>query len=97
MRRTTRTQLAAVLAPQLASLAAGFTHVLGPSSTFGKDLLPRVAALLGVGQISDVTSGARRTPVPPPNSRGQCHRDGRRGSGAHRRRNGAARLLRRRR
>jgi electron transfer flavoprotein alpha subunit len=46
--------LAAVLAPQVASIAAGFTHLLGPSSTFGKDLLPRVAALLGVGQISDV-------------------------------------------
>jgi electron transfer flavoprotein alpha subunit len=52
------TPLAAVLAPQIASLAAGFTHVLGPSSTFGKDLLPRVAALLGVGQISDVLAVA---------------------------------------
>jgi electron transfer flavoprotein alpha subunit len=47
-------QLAAVLAPQVASLAADFTHVLGPSSTFGKDVLPHAAALLGVGQISDV-------------------------------------------
>lgn len=46
--------LAAVLAPQVAELANGCTHVLGPSSTFGKDLLPRVAALCGVGQVSDV-------------------------------------------
>jgi electron transfer flavoprotein alpha subunit len=46
--------LAAVLAPQLEVLAAGFTHVLAPSSTFGKDVAPRVAALLGVGQVSDV-------------------------------------------
>jgi electron transfer flavoprotein alpha subunit len=48
--------LAAVLAPQLASIAQSFTHVLGPSSTFGKDLLPRAAALLGVGQISEIMS-----------------------------------------
>jgi electron transfer flavoprotein alpha subunit len=48
--------LAASLAPEIVSLAPGFTHVLGPSSTFGKDLLPRVAALVGVGQVSDVMS-----------------------------------------
>jgi electron transfer flavoprotein alpha subunit len=46
--------LAAVLAPQVAALAANHTHVFGPSTTFGKDLMPRVAALLGVGQVSDV-------------------------------------------
>jgi electron transfer flavoprotein alpha subunit len=46
--------LAAALAPQVASAASDYTHVLGPSTTFGKDLMPRVAALLGVGQISDV-------------------------------------------
>ncbi|MEJ2601712.1 MAG: FAD-binding protein [Gammaproteobacteria bacterium] len=46
--------LAAVLAPQVAELADGYTHVFGPSTSFGKDVMPRVAALLGVNQLSDV-------------------------------------------
>jgi electron transfer flavoprotein alpha subunit len=46
--------LAAVLAPQVVAVAADFTHVLAASTTFGKDLMPRVAALLGTAQISDI-------------------------------------------
>jgi electron transfer flavoprotein alpha subunit len=46
--------LAAVLAPQLAEVARDFTHVLAPSTTFGKDLLPRLAALCDLPAVSDV-------------------------------------------
>ena len=53
-RRENSPCLAAVWAPQLAALAAGYTHLFAPATTFGKDLLPRVAALLGVSALSDV-------------------------------------------
>ena len=47
--------LAAVYAPQIVEIAKkGYTHVLAPSTTFGKDVAPRVAALLGVAQVSDI-------------------------------------------
>jgi len=49
-------QAAALLAPQIVALGAEYDYVLGPSTTFGKDVMPRVAALLGVGQISDIMS-----------------------------------------
>ncbi|MBM4221419.1 MAG: electron transfer flavoprotein subunit alpha/FixB family protein [Gammaproteobacteria bacterium] len=46
--------LAAVLAPQIVALAGGYDCILAPSTTFGRDLMPRVAALLGAGQVSDI-------------------------------------------
>ena len=47
--------LAAAYAPQVAAAAKnGYTHVFAPSTTFGKDVMPRVAALLGVAQVSDI-------------------------------------------
>lgn len=46
--------LAATLAPQVAAVASGYSHIFGPSTTFGKDLMPRIAALLGAPQLSDI-------------------------------------------
>jgi electron transfer flavoprotein alpha subunit len=53
--------LAAVLAPQVAAIAQDFALVLGPSTTFGKDLLPRVAALLDAPQVSDIMAAESAT------------------------------------
>jgi electron transfer flavoprotein alpha subunit len=46
--------LAENLAPLVVSLATGYSHVLAPATSYGKNLLPRVAALLDVAQISDI-------------------------------------------
>ncbi|NKB39295.1 MAG: electron transfer flavoprotein subunit alpha/FixB family protein [Gammaproteobacteria bacterium] len=46
--------LAEELTPLVVANAEGMTHILAPSSTFGKNIIPRVAALLDVGAISDV-------------------------------------------
>jgi electron transfer flavoprotein alpha subunit len=46
--------LAEELAPLVVQLAANYSHVVAPANSFGKNVLPRAAALLDVAQISDV-------------------------------------------
>ncbi|ACO77645.1 Electron transfer flavoprotein, alpha subunit [Azotobacter vinelandii CA] len=48
--------LAENVAPLIAGLAQGYSHVLAPASTNGKNYLPRVAALLDVEQISEIVA-----------------------------------------
>ncbi len=48
--------LAENLAPLVVDLARGYSHVLAPATSYGKNLLPRVAALLDVAQISDIVA-----------------------------------------
>ena len=48
--------LAANHASEVVAMADGYSHILGPSTTFGRDLMPRIAALLGVNQVSDISA-----------------------------------------
>ena len=49
-------QLAEPVADLIVSLAGDYSHILAPATTVGKNILPRVAALLDVAQISDISA-----------------------------------------
>lgn len=49
-------QLPENVAPLIVGLASGYSHVLAPATTNGKNFLPRVAAQLDVDQISEIIS-----------------------------------------
>ena len=49
-------QLPEDMAPLVAGIADAYTHIFAPANTFGKNLMPRIAALLDVQQISDISA-----------------------------------------
>lgn len=49
-------QTAENLAALIVANAAGYSHILSPGTGFGKNLAPRVAALLDVAQVSDIVA-----------------------------------------
>jgi electron transfer flavoprotein alpha subunit len=48
--------LAEPFAAQIVALAGDYSHILAPATTMGKNVMPRVAALLDVAQISDISA-----------------------------------------
>src|SRR5207237_10790983 len=48
--------LAENVAALVVSIAKNYTHILAPATGFGKNFMPRVAALLDVAQVSDISA-----------------------------------------
>ena len=49
-------QLAENVSLLVAELGTAYTHILGSATTSGKNIMPRVAALLDVAMISEISS-----------------------------------------
>lgn len=51
---TLENQTSEAIAAQVLSIASNYSHILAPATSIGKSVLPRVAAKLDVGQVSDI-------------------------------------------
>ena len=67
--------LAENVAAQIVALAARYTHILFPATSAGKNVAPRVAALLDVAQVSDIVRVVGADTFVRSDLRGQCAGD----------------------
>ena len=65
-------QLAESTANLLKSVAGDYSHILAPATTFGKNVLPRLSALLDVQQISEITEVVSEDTFKRPIYAGSC-------------------------
>ncbi len=65
-------QLAESTANLIQSISANYSHILAPATTFGKNVLPRLSALLDVQQISEITEVVSEDTFKRPIYAGSC-------------------------
>ncbi|MDA8799583.1 FAD-binding protein [Gammaproteobacteria bacterium] len=65
-------QLAESAANLIKSIAKDYSHILAPATTFGKNVLPRLSALLDVQQISEITEVVSEDTFKRPIYAGSC-------------------------
>ena len=65
-------QLAESTANLIKSVATDYSHILAPATTFGKNVLPRLSALLDVQQISEITEVVSEDTFKRPIYAGSC-------------------------
>jgi electron transfer flavoprotein alpha subunit len=65
-------QLAESIANLIKSISADYPHILAPATTFGKNVLPRLSALLDVQQISEITEVVSEDTFKRPIYAGSC-------------------------